>query len=44
LLAAMDGTLPAADLAARAAAEFPELDFARWLAHLAARGLLIGEG
>lgn len=44
LLAAMDGTLPAAELAARAAAEFPELDFARWLAHLAARGLLIGEG
>jgi len=43
LLAAMDGTTPRAELAARAAAEFPELDFPGWLAHLAQRGLLVPE-
>jgi hypothetical protein len=40
LLAAMDGSLAADELAARAAAEFPELDFARWLVHLAERGIV----
>jgi SAM-dependent methyltransferase len=40
LLAAMDGNRPAEELAARAAAEFPGLDFARWLAHLADRGIV----
>lgn len=41
LLAAMDGKTPRAELADRAAAEFPELDFTAWLAHLAQRGLLV---
>jgi SAM-dependent methyltransferase len=41
LLAAMDGTRSGGDLSAAAAAEFPELDFPRWLAHLAGRGILI---
>jgi SAM-dependent methyltransferase len=43
LLAAMDGTRPVAELAALAAAEFPELDFTRWLEHLAGRGILVDE-
>lgn len=43
LLAAMDGSTPAEELEARAARDFPELDFPRWLAHLAERGLLIAE-
>jgi hypothetical protein len=42
LLAAMDGSRTADELAARAAKEFPELDFARWLEHLAGRGILEG--
>ena len=41
LLAAMDGTRPAAELAGWAARDFPELDFPRWLAHLAERGILV---
>jgi hypothetical protein len=41
LLAAMDGKTPRAELSERAAAEFPELDFTAWLAHLAHRGLLV---
>lgn len=41
LLAAMDGTRPAGELAGRAARDFPELDFPRWLAHLGERGLLV---
>lgn len=41
LLAAMDGTTPRAELAARAAAEFPDLDFHGWLDHLDRRGLLL---
>ncbi len=40
LLAAMDGTQPAETLAERAREEFPELDFPRWLAHLAERGIV----
>lgn len=43
LLAAMDGSTPAEELEARAARDFPDLDFPRWLAHLADRGLLIPE-
>ena len=43
LLAQMDGTRPARDLESLAAAEFPGLDFSRWLEHLAARGMLVDE-
>ncbi|TAE73190.1 MAG: methyltransferase domain-containing protein [Verrucomicrobia bacterium] len=43
LLAAMDGSLSVAELAARADEEFPELDFDRWLAYLAKRGLLVAD-
>lgn len=41
LLAAMDGSRSADDLESRAAVEFPELDFTRWLAYLAERGILL---
>jgi len=41
LLAAMDGSVPAEALAERSRAEFPELDFHRWLSHLAERGIVI---
>lgn len=41
LLAAMDGKTPRGELADRAAAEFPELDFHAWLDHLNHRGLLL---
>ena len=41
LLAAMDGIRPAAEMEERAKKDFPELDFPRWLAHLAERGLLV---
>lgn len=40
LLASMDGSRPFEALATQAAAEFPELDFPRWAAHLAERGVL----
>lgn len=40
LLAAMDGSRTVEDLAAWARGEFPELDFPRWLAHLAERGIV----
>ncbi|HEY1123895.1 MAG TPA: class I SAM-dependent methyltransferase [Haloferula sp.] len=40
LLAAMDGSQPVDLLAERAREEFPELDFHRWLAHLAERGIV----
>jgi SAM-dependent methyltransferase len=40
LLAAMDGSTPAEALAERAREEFPELDFQRWLQHLAERGIV----
>jgi SAM-dependent methyltransferase len=40
LLATMDGSNPAEALAERAREEFPELDFPRWLAHLAERGIV----
>ncbi|MEK7950803.1 class I SAM-dependent methyltransferase [Luteolibacter soli] len=40
LLAAMDGSQPADQLAERAREEFPQLDFPRWLAHLAERGIV----
>jgi hypothetical protein len=40
LLAAMDGTRSSGELQARAGEEFPELDFPRWLSHLADRGVL----
>ena len=43
LLAALDGSHSARELAARAAKEFPELDFAGWLQHLAGRGILVNE-
>ncbi|MCW1923498.1 class I SAM-dependent methyltransferase [Luteolibacter arcticus] len=40
LLAAMNGSRAADELAEHARAEFPELDFHRWLAHLAERGIV----
>jgi SAM-dependent methyltransferase len=40
LLAAMDGTRAVAELSSQAAAEFPDLDFTRWMSHLAERGIL----
>ena len=40
LLAAMDGSRSFETLATQASAEFPELDFARWMDHLAKRGIL----
>ena len=40
LLAAMDGSHAAEDLAQQARDAFPELDFHRWLAHLADRGVV----
>jgi hypothetical protein len=40
LLAAMDGSRSFETLATQASAEFPELDFARWMDHLAERGIL----
>jgi hypothetical protein len=40
LLAAMDGTRTGGELASLARAEFPELDFTRWLRHLTERGLV----
>jgi SAM-dependent methyltransferase len=40
LLALMDGSRSAKDLAALAAEQFPELDFMRWLAYLADRGIV----
>ena len=40
LLAVMDGSRTTSELAYLAAAEFPELDFSRWLKHLAERGIL----
>lgn len=43
LLARMDGTRSASDLESFAAAEFPGLDFGRWLEHLAGRGMLVDE-
>lgn len=43
LLAQMDGERPACDLESLAAAQFPGLDFRRWLEHLAGRGMLVDE-
>jgi len=40
LLAAMDGSRSKEELAALARSGFPELDFPRWLHHLAGRGIL----
>ena len=40
LLAAMDGKTSLEELAARAGREFPDLDFGRWMGHLAERGIL----
>lgn len=40
LLAEMDGTRTAGELAGKAAAAFPDLDFHGWLNHLAARGIV----
>jgi hypothetical protein len=40
LLAAMDGTRGYNELVREAATEFPELDFGRWMEHLAERGIL----
>ena len=40
LLCAMDGSRTRDELAAMAAAEYPELDFERWLQHLTERGLV----
>jgi hypothetical protein len=40
LLAAMDGSRSLEDLAGQAAREFPNLDFPRWMGHLAERGIL----
>jgi len=40
LLAAMDGSRTMADLATMAASDFPELDYHRWMSHLAQRGIL----
>ena len=40
LLAAMDGSRGADELEAMAKQDFPELDFRRWLSHLAERGIL----
>jgi hypothetical protein len=40
LLATMDGTQLAGQLAEQAREEFPDLDFHRWLAHLAERGIV----
>lgn len=44
LLAMMDGERTAQELGSLAAGEFPELDFGRWLEHLAERGILAGGG
>ncbi|MCW1885200.1 class I SAM-dependent methyltransferase [Luteolibacter flavescens] len=41
LMAKMDGTLSYEDLAEQAHADFPELDFHRWVAHLAERGIVL---
>ncbi len=41
LLAALDGTIGRKELEERAAREFPELDFPRWIAHLAERGIFV---
>ena len=41
LIAAMDGTRSKGELASIAAAEFPELDFDRWLSFLADRGIVL---
>ncbi len=40
LLAAMDGSRGADELEAMAKQDFPDLDFRRWLSHLAERGIL----
>lgn len=40
LLAVMDGTKTTDELIARSHEEFPELNFMRWLDHLAARGIV----
>jgi SAM-dependent methyltransferase len=40
LLAEMDGTRSFDQLAAKSATDFPELDFPRWMDHLAGRGIL----
>ncbi|WP_367870096.1 methyltransferase regulatory domain-containing protein [Luteolibacter sp. Populi] len=40
LLATMDGTRSLEDLGAEAAREFPNLDFGRWMGHLAGRGIV----
>jgi hypothetical protein len=36
----MDGTRSFDQLAAKSATDFPELDFPRWMDHLAGRGIL----
>lgn len=43
LLSAMDGSRSVEELAALAHVNFPQLDFRRWLAHLAERGLFSPE-